>query len=75
MPDHNNAASHRPVNGHDHGRARVGPVTDFRAWEQSTLARYAEEATDHMAAQQERIAQLEADIKMLMAQLRELIKR
>lgn len=65
----------RAVNGRHHGAASPAPVTDFRAWEHSTLARYAEEATAHMAEQKERIEQLEADIKMLLGQLRDLIKR
>jgi len=67
---------HRPANGHDYDRARPDLMkTDFAAWEQSTLARFAKEATEHMHEQDQRIAQLEADIKLLLKELREMIAR
>ena len=49
--------------------------TDFAAWEPSTLARFAKEAYDHMQEQDDRIAALEQDIKMLLERNRELLRR
>lgn len=70
-----NSPDHRPVNGHHHDVARVNLVkTDFAAWEHSTLARFAKEATAHMAEQDQRIAELEADIKLLLNELRQMLR-
>jgi len=49
--------------------------TDFEAWEPKTLARFAREAYQHMQEQDDRIAALEADIKMLLERNRELLRR
>lgn len=49
--------------------------TDFAAWEHSTLARFAKEATQHMYEQDQRIAELEADLKMLLNRLRDAYRK
>lgn len=49
--------------------------TDFAAWEQPTLARFAKDAYQHMQEQDQRIAALEADVKMLLERNRELLRR
>lgn len=64
-----------PVNGRPHGAAGRAPVTDFAAWEHSTLAKFAEEATARLVELDQQIAQLETDIKMLLKQLRDVYRK
>lgn len=69
-----NNPDHRPVNGHRHDAAGRVPVTNFAAWEHSTLAHFAEEANAKLAEQDQRIAELEADIKLLLNELRQMLR-
>ena len=47
----------------------------FEAWEHSTLARFAEEAAARLVELDDQVARLEADIKMLLKQLRDVYRK
>lgn len=48
---------------------------NFAAWEHSTLAKFAEEAAARLVELDDQIARLEADIKMLLKQLRDAYRK
>jgi hypothetical protein len=49
-------------------------VTDFQAWEQKNLAKFAEEATSKLLEQQEEIKALRDDLRVALDAYRQLLK-
>ena len=49
-------------------------MTNFTTWKQETLAQFAQEANDKMAAQNEQIQQLQCDLKDAIEAYRALIR-
>jgi hypothetical protein len=49
-------------------------MTNFQAWEQRNLARFAQEANEKLLAQQKEIEQLRDDLRIAIDAYRQLIK-
>jgi uncharacterized protein YllA (UPF0747 family) len=49
-------------------------MVDFNAWSQDTLAKFAKEAADTMTRQQEKIEQLQEDLRDALAAYRREVK-
>ena len=49
-------------------------MTDFQAWEQNNLAKFAEEATSKLLEQQEEIKALRDDLRVALDAYRQLLK-
>lgn len=49
-------------------------MTDFQAWEQKNLAKFAEEATSKLLEQQEEIKALRDDLRVALDAYRQLLK-